>query len=188
MYGETVQPRPALVGVLMALSACGNAHPPAPPAAAKPPATSQAPSAPAPVEVRDTSIDLDGYYLFIDPVPAWVADLDFLSLTTLWPHAGSDSAHVKLDTVPLTGVLSPVRDSTKPPKPGFVFTQATRDGHHLRFATTTVGSVSYDFDGQLLKLADLANGDTVLTGHLRMLRDGKVVAEADVKFSYFTGD
>lgn len=187
MYGETIQPRPALFGVLMALSACGNAHRP-PSAATTPPATNRAPSTLALAAVRDSTVDVDGYYMFVDPAPAWAADLDYLSLTTLWPHPGSDGAHVKLDTVPLTGILNPKRDSTSPPKPGFVFTHARRDGRHLTFLTTTVGSISYDFDGQLLKLADLANGDTVLTGHLRMLRDGKVVAEAEVKFSYFTGD
>jgi len=53
----------------------------------------------------------------------------------------------------------------------------------INFVTEAVDGMSYSFDGEFLSEPRLENGNYVeLTGNLRKLKDGRKVAEANLKF------
>ncbi|HEX8772946.1 MAG TPA: hypothetical protein VF735_05025 [Pyrinomonadaceae bacterium] len=67
------------------------------------------------------------------------------------------------------------------------------NGKELTFTTTAVDGISYSFTGTFEKLHDFAvnpppSDEVILKGKLARLRDGKVVIETDVNFTYSAGD
>jgi hypothetical protein len=139
-----------------------------------------------------SKVNLFGYYYLAENVPSWCADIDQLNLFTIDVHfRGGDSTKPEIQPAPLWGFIRLKADSGVRPT-DFRLTDLKLNGRTFAFATQAVDSVSYDFSGAFLKLGDFPNdppnGEIVLAGHLRKLRSGRVLYEADVKFSYFAGD
>jgi hypothetical protein len=145
----------------------------------------------AATDTSDTTVDLAGFYFLTGPVPSWASDIDVVDLT------GLNVTSVPLDTTILSNTRSSpgfIRlkwDTAGPPPKDFHLTKIVLKGHHFTFVTAAVGSVAYEFDGRFRRLSRLATQDVegvVLSGRLRKLRGGNVVAEGDVQFRYFNGE
>ena len=99
-----------------------------------------------------------------------------------------------------SGINLNAKRSRRLPSPGvqlnngttYRFKTLTVKRDNFTFTTLTVRGVSYSFSGKFLKggvygAGDLDDETPVLEGTLAKFRDGKKVAEANLKFVYFGG-
>jgi hypothetical protein len=172
----------ALFG-LLALG-CSNASDPANQNSNKPAGTS---TATQPTNVADAGSnttqgaqgDVTGAYFFKDSVPGDFSEIDHLSLATINEHG---------NPAPLNGFIRPKRSSAK----DYRLVSPKLDGKNLTFSTATVDGVGYSFTGAFEKLDNFSanpppNDEVVLRGTLTKMKDGNVVAETKVNFTYSAG-
>jgi hypothetical protein len=106
------------------------------------------------------------------------------------PNDFSDFGGINLNAKRLRRLPSPGVQSNNGSTYRFKTLTVKRD--NFTFTTVTVRGVSYSFAGKFLKGGVYAAGDLddetpVLEGTLTKFRDGKKVAEANLKFVYFGG-
>ena len=123
--------------------------------------------------------DVTGAYFVEGRLPDEFAEIEHLSLATI-----NDQG----DPAPLNGFIRPKRRSAQ----DYKLVSSKLSGKTLTFSTTTVGGVSYSFTGAFEKLNNFAENpppsdEVVLRGKLTKTRDGNVVAESDVNFTYSAG-
>lgn len=163
----------ALALCLLLTAGCAReASEPAPEPAATP--------APAPTPVAaETTHDVTGAYVPMDPLPPDFAEIDHLSLATIDENAAP---------APLNGFIRPKDAAAR----DYELDKPALSGRRLTFVTKAVNGVSYSFEGSFEVLHDFpANPPSyetpVLTGTLERVRDGKTVATTPVKFRYEAG-
>jgi len=157
------------------------------------------------------SANVSGFYYLQDPTPPWAADIEFfqVSSTDLAPLAGDTSsagarvlhpssadsealaAHpdiLQFQATPLWGFVH-LKTSPDIMPINFEMVKSRVAAGTLTFSTEAVSGVSYDFEGTFLEVPENARyGDTVLVGHLRKLREGRVIGEGQVKLTYSRGE
>ena len=106
------------------------------------------------------------------------------------PNEFSDFSAINLNAKKLRRIPAPGYQTNDGKSFRFKSLVVKRD--NFTFTTVAVRGVSYGFTGKFLKGGNFAaawNGDEdpVLEGTLTKFRDGKKVAEAKLKFSYFGG-
>lgn len=123
--------------------------------------------------------DIFGYFFIKGTVPVAFKNIDHLNLsgeygTTTTPP---DYGRIRLNNRAKTDYL---------------LLKPTLDGKHLTFSTKKVAGVSYEFDGMLTRTnfddPQPESEDVVLTGTLKKMKSGKVLAQAKLSFSWFLGD
>ena len=122
--------------------------------------------------------DVHGFFFFKGRVPAAFRNIDHLNLDI---PGGSD-------TPPYYGQIrlkAPAGTDYKLLKP-------TLNGKHLAFKTKKVGGVSYEFDGTLTRTnfdaPQPSSEEVVLTGTLKKVKGGKIIASSRVRYTWFLGD
>ena len=136
------------------------------------------------------TVNLGGYYSLDGNVPPW-SNIEVVNISwgQLLPAPGAALHDLHL---PFIGGSVRLKVDSGQAAIDLDFIKASLDGRHFTFATDAHDSLSYDFSGDFLLLGEFPSSRTgpfpVLAGHLRKLKGGVVVAEADVKFTYFAGD
>ena len=123
--------------------------------------------------------DVTGAYFVEGTLPGEFSEIEHLSLATI-----DDSGN----PAPLNGFIRPKRRAAK----DYRLVSPKLSGKELTFSTTAVDGVSYSFKGTFEKLTDFAanpprSDEVILRGKLRKLRDGNMVTETDVNFTYSAG-
>ena len=123
--------------------------------------------------------DVTGAYFVKGSLPGDFSEIDHLSLATI-DDRGNPSA--------LNGFIRPKRRSAK----DYQLVSPKLNGKELTFTTTTVDGISYSFTGTFEKLDDFSANpppteEVILRGKLSRLRDGNVVIETNVNFTYSAG-
>ena len=123
---------------------------------------------------KNARFDPDGAFWIIGPPPNEFSDLSGINLNAK-----------RLRRLPQSGLET--TDGKR-----FRFKTLTVKRDNFTFTTVPLGGVSYSFAGKFLKGGNFAatwlgDEDPVLEGTLTKFRDGKKVAEAKLKFSYFGG-
>lgn len=175
-----------LVFVLFALFAlgCSNASDPANQNSNNPAATSTATQPIKPGDASSTTTqgaqgDVTGAYFLADSVPGDFSEIDHLSLATIDEHGNPAS---------LNGFIRPKRSSAK----DYRLVSPKLDGKNLTFSTATVDGVGYSFTGAFEKLDNFSanpppNDEVILRGTLTKMKNGNVLAETKVNFTYSAG-
>jgi hypothetical protein len=106
------------------------------------------------------------------------------------PNEFSDFSAINLNAKKLRRIPAPGYQTNDGKSFRFKTLVVKRD--NFTFTTVVVRGVSYGFTGKFLKGGNFAaawsgDEDPVLEGTLTKFRDGKKVAEAKLKFSYFGG-
>ncbi|HKS27197.1 MAG TPA: hypothetical protein VJS44_05230 [Pyrinomonadaceae bacterium] len=153
-------------------------------ATASPSATAAAqPSKPADTSQSNASAnaqgDVTGAYFIKGNVPGEFSEIEHLSLATIDENG---------KPAPLNGFIRPKRRSAQ----DYKLVSPKLNGRSLTFSTATVSGVSYSFTGTFQKLDDFSSNpppsdEVILKGKLTKSRDGNVVAESDVSFTYSAG-
>ncbi|MEO6049351.1 MAG: hypothetical protein ABIQ57_17830 [Candidatus Kapaibacterium sp.] len=124
------------------------------------------------------SVDLSGAYFPIDKFTGEFSELDFLALATIDENA---------KPAPLNGFLRPKKQSAK----DYHLVAPKVSGSDLTFTTESISGISYSFAGTFTKLGDFSANppgtDPILKGTLKKMKDGAMVAETPVAFSYSAG-
>jgi hypothetical protein len=125
-------------------------------------------------QTKTTRFDPDGSFWIIGTQPNEFSDLSAINLNAK-----------RLRRLPPTGLQTNNGKTYR-------FKTLTVKRDNFTFTTMTLGGVSYSFAGKFLKGGNFAAswlGDEgpVLEGTLTKFRDGKKLAEAKLKFSYFGG-
>jgi hypothetical protein len=124
------------------------------------------------------TVNLGGLYVPVGTVPKW-CDVTYMGI-----EVGNRTIHARS----IRGVLA--LDSTDN-GPHLEFWDGALDGRHFTFTTEQKKSLSYAFSGDFLRFNPSqmeASNAPILVGRLRKRIDGRVVAEADVKFRYIIVD
>lgn len=146
-----------------------------------PPPTAQAAISTAPsLAVEDG--DIYGFFILKGRVPVGFRDIDHLNL-------GGSGDFGAGATPPYYGQI---RLKTRG-RTDFKLNKPELDGKHFSFTTKAVRGVSYAFDGTLSRTnfespAPPNDTEVVLWGTLKKMQGGRVIAEAEVKFTWFVGD
>lgn len=128
--------------------------------------------------VYKSPVDIGGYYHFAGKAPKGFEDVEWISLAIV---------DIKGREAKLNGFIRLSR-RFRGRLVNFHLVSPSFDENTLTFSTKVVRGIRYQFRGQFLKLENLRDNETVLTGHLTKFRNGKKAAECDVNFSYSTGD
>ncbi|MEP7219976.1 MAG: hypothetical protein ABI876_13720 [Bacteroidota bacterium] len=124
------------------------------------------------------SVDLSGAYFPVDKFTGEFSELDFLALATIDENA---------KPAPLNGFLRPKKQSAK----DYHLVAPKVSGSDLTFTTEAISGISYSFAGTFTKLGDFSANppgtDPILKGTLKKMKDGAMVAETPVMFSYSEG-
>jgi len=132
---------------------------------------------------EEVRVHIFGYYSFVGEAPQ---PFQAIKWVELWPdprsgHAGAVKGSIRLNEPPLRGRYANVE-----------LTSVRFVGPELSFQSRERKGVRYRFSGRFLKLGDFTEiaspGEVVLEGRVSEVRKGNVVAEADVRFQYYTGD
>lgn len=123
--------------------------------------------------------DVTGAYFMAGAVPGDFSDIEHLSLATIDDRG---------NPAPLNGFIRPKRRSAQ----DFKLVNPKLDGRSLTFSTSTVSGVGYSFTGTFEKLDNFSENpppsdEVILRGRLTKTRDGSVVTESDVNFTYSAG-
>jgi hypothetical protein len=165
-------------------NATPNANKPAATPVASPSATSTGQAnKPAPPSGAETSTnsqgDVTGAYFASNDLPPEFSEIEHLNLATIDENGKA---------APLNGFLRPKRRSAK----DYKLVNPKLSGKSLTFTTTTVDGVGYSFTGTFEKLDNFSakpppSDEVILKGTLKKLKDGEVVAETPVSFTYSAG-
>lgn len=126
--------------------------------------------------------DIYGFFFIKGTVPAAFKNIDHLNLTGSGEYgAGAtppDYGRIRLNNRAKTDYL---------------LLKPTLEGKHLAFTTKKVAGVSYEFDGMLTRTdIDLpqqpTDDEVVLSGTLKKMKAGKVLAQAQVSLTWYLGD
>jgi len=125
----------------------------------------------------------DGFFAPAQGTPAAFKDIHLISVANPGHNNSADrTAPYPYGWIELKGARQPRFPLLKP----------TLEGKNLSFKTRVVRGVSYEFSGTLPKIEyeslDEINSAPVLTGTLKKLQAGKVIAEGKVPFGWFAGD
>lgn len=125
------------------------------------------------------SSDITGAYFPIGKLPAEFSELYLMNLATIDENANPS---------PLNGFLRPQKQSAK----DYHLMAPKMNGNDLNFTTETINGVSYGFTGTFAKLGDFSanppgEGEPILKGTLKKMKNGAMVAETPVTFSYSAG-
>lgn len=123
--------------------------------------------------------DVTGAYFVKGTLPGDFSEIEHLSLATIDDQG---------NPAPLNGFIRPKRRSAK----DYKLVNPKLNGRNLTFSTTTVDGVGYSFTGTFEKLDDFSanpppTDEVILKGKLTKLRDGNMVIETDVNFTYSAG-
>ncbi|HLL75693.1 MAG TPA: hypothetical protein VK421_10555 [Pyrinomonadaceae bacterium] len=123
--------------------------------------------------------DVTGAYFASGKLPAEFSEIEHLSLATIDENARP---------APLNGFIRPKRRSAD----DYKLVSPRLAGRELTFTTAAVGGVSYSFKGTFEKMGNFPENppdaeEVVLRGTLTKLKDGSVVAETPVSFTYSAG-
>ena len=123
--------------------------------------------------------DVTGAYFASGSLPAEFSEIEHLSLATIDENGRP---------APLNGFIRPKRRSAD----DYKLVNPRLAGRDLTFTTAAVGGVSYSFKGTFTTLGNFPENppdaeEVVLRGTLTKLKDGKVVAETPVSFTYSAG-
>jgi hypothetical protein len=130
-------------------------------------------------KAKESQGDVTGAYFPAEDLPSEFSELEHLSLATI--DANGNPA-------PLNGFIRPKRRSAK----DYQLVTPKMDGRNLTFTTTTVGGVGYSFKGTFEKLDNFSanpppSDQVILRGVLTKTKNGQVVSEAPVSFTYSAG-
>ncbi len=130
--------------------------------------------APALAQKQSARFDPDGSFWIIGEAPNEFSDVSAINLNAK-----------RLRRLPSPGVQT--NNGTT-----YRFKTLTVKRNDFNFTTVTRNGVSYSFSGRFLKGGNFAarwsgDDDPVLEGTLTKFREGKKLAEAKLKFSYFGG-
>lgn len=115
----------------------------------------------------------EGYFYPIGKLRKEFADINAFSLE-YWQFDEKKNQTVKMSP---TGYL----DS----KGGYDFKTLTLDRQTIVFETQKVGGISYQFSGKLVEKVYYFEEDSVyLEGHLKKMKNGKIIAVSDFKFGW----
>jgi hypothetical protein len=122
------------------------------------------------------------YVLDAEKVPAAFADVDWIDIVT-HRYVEDNETYINQPIIP-TGSL-------QTPKKSFEFKKVAVGNREISFETTTIDGVRYTFVGHfLISTEHIACEDCEypadLTGKLKKLKNGRVIAEVDAKF-YIAG-
>jgi hypothetical protein len=122
--------------------------------------------------------DVHGFFFFKGRVPAAFRNIDHLNLDI--PGG--------LGTPPYYGQIR----LKAPAGTDYKLLPPTLNGKHLSFKTKKVGGASYQFDGTLTRTnfdsPEPSSDEVVLSGTLKKIKGGKVVASSRVRYTWFLGD
>jgi hypothetical protein len=189
--GDDFVIKPSLLFVAAAVTVigCGKASDSAPAkkdtvtVATTPPATP--PPAAHPVDTGSSGAqspagsDVTGAYFAIGNLPAEFSEIDYLALATIDENA---------KPAPLNGFIRPKVLKSE----DYHLVDPKLAGKNLSFTTKSVNGVSYSFTGVFDTLGNFPENPPeyekpVLKGKLVKMKDGKMVAETDVNYSYSAG-
>jgi hypothetical protein len=130
-------------------------------------------------KAKESQGDVTGTYFPAEGLPSEFSELEHLSLATI--DANGNPA-------PLNGFIRPKRRSAK----DYQLVAPKMDGRNLTFTTTTVGGVGYSFKGAFEKLDNFSanpppSDQVILRGVLTKTKDGQLVSETPVSFTYSAG-
>jgi hypothetical protein len=127
--------------------------------------------------------DVFGYFMISGKAPKEFADIDHLNLGGSGEYgAGANPPYYGL--IRLKGKK----------KTDFKLLKPTLEGKNLSFKTEAVKGISYDFTGTLTQTdfstpeSQPQGDEKVLSGTLRKMKAGKMIAESKVAFTWFLGD
>ena len=127
--------------------------------------------------------DVFGFFMISGKAPKEFADIDHINL-------GGSGEYGAGANPPYYGQIR-LKDKKKT---DFKLLKPTLEGKNLSFKTEAVNGVSYEFVGTLTQ-TDFSTPETqpqaeekVLSGTLRKLKAGKMIAESKVEFTWFLGD
>ncbi len=126
--------------------------------------------------------DVFGYFIIHGKAPRGFADIDHLNLA----GSGESGAEAK---PPFYGQIRPTNKAGT----GYNLLKPTIEGKHISFKTKAVKGISYEFDGTLNRTdfggeMQLAADEIVLTGTLKKLKAGKLIAQSKLAFNSELGD
>lgn len=133
-------------------------------------------------EVSRFDFDPTGAYsLNIEKAPKAFADIEFLEIVTR-EYTEDDGTYTNRPVVP-SGKLQT--------KEEFTFSRIAVGNHEISFETDSVDGISYQFVGQFPDSAEVINCEGCeyppdLSGILKKVKNGKVIAELNTKF-YLAG-
>jgi hypothetical protein len=127
--------------------------------------------------------DIHGYFSIKGKVPQGFADIEHINL-------GGNGEYGAKANPPYYGLIRAKKD--------YHLLKPTMDGKNFSFKTKAVAGVSYEFEGAFTRLdfteedkqpVDIGKYDeTVLSGTLKKMKAGKMIAESKVDFSWELGD
>jgi hypothetical protein len=122
--------------------------------------------------------DVHGFFFFKGRIPAAFRNIDHLNLDI---PGGTG-------TPPYYGQIR----LKAPAGTDYKLLNPTLDGKHLIFKTKTVRGIRYEFDGMLTRTnfdePQPESNEIVLTGTLKKLRSGRVIATSRVRCTWYLGD
>jgi len=119
----------------------------------------------------------DGYFVPASDAPAAFKDINLIQVLNPSQAQSPPFGYLELKTR----------------KSKFSLLKPALDGTNLSFKTRAVLGISYEFSGTLPRIEyenpdELSRADVVLSGTLKKIQAGKVIAEGKVAFSWFAGD
>jgi hypothetical protein len=137
----------------------------------------------APEFVQTFEDDVFGFFMISGKAPKEFADIDHLDL-------GGNGEYGAGANPPYYGQIR-LKDKKKT---DFKLLKPTLKGKNLSFKTQAVKGISYEFTGTLTQ-TDFSTPELqpeatekVLSGTLRKMKAGKMIAESKVEFTWFLGD
>lgn len=132
--------------------------------------------------VQNIEDDVFGYFFISGKVPKAFADIDHINL-------GGSGEYGAQANPPFYGQIR-LKDRKRT---DFKLLKPVLEGRNLSFKTETVRGVSYSFSG-VLTTTDFgsdqqpAADEKVLSGTLKKMKAGKVIAESKLEFTWLLGD
>lgn len=131
--------------------------------------------------------DIFGYFYIQGKAPKGFADFDFLQL-------GGNGEYGAGANPPDYGTIMLKERSARIATVNYPLLKPNANGNQFSFKTKTVSGVSYEFGGTFSRLdftevdKQPAGGEVVLSGTLKKMKAGKMVAQSKVDFRWELGD